>query len=125
MSVNVNIFNFNSNGIQPDIFAGINGSALSGVNDILTDIFSEFAGVFDSVGSNFSGSQSIAAGGCVVPPTPFESSQPQGSLKTDGSVITTPGGYKIEATGQFEWTIGVGDVTQLGHRCGSHRHYQD
>ena len=105
MSVNVNIFNFNSNGIQPDIFAGINTGALSGVNDILSDIFSEFAGVFDSVGNNFAGSQSIAAGGCVVPPSPFESSQPQGSLKTDGSVITTPGGYKIEATGQFEWTI--------------------
>jgi hypothetical protein len=105
MSVNVNIFNFNSNGVQPDVFSGINGSALSGVNDILSDIFNDFAHLFDSVGSNFSGHQSIAAGGCVVLPAPFESSHPQGSLKTDGSVITTPGGYKIEATGQFEWTI--------------------
>jgi hypothetical protein len=105
MSVNVNIFNFNSNGVQPDVFAGIDSSALSGVSDILSDIFSDFAQLFDSVGSQFSGNQSIAAGGCCVPPSPFESSQPQGSLKTDGSVITTPGGYKIEATGQFEWTI--------------------
>jgi hypothetical protein len=105
MSVNVNIFNFNSNGVQADIFAGINGTALSGVNDILSDIFSDFAEAFDVVGNTFSGNQSIAAGGCVVPPSPFESSQPPGSLKTDGSVITTPGGYKIEATGQFEWAI--------------------
>jgi len=106
MSVNVNIFNFNnSNGIQAELFAGINSTALSGVNDILSDIFSDFAQLFDSVGTNFSGNQSIAAGGCVVPPSPFESSQPQGSLKSDGSVITTPGGYKIEATGQFEWKI--------------------
>ena len=105
MSVNVNIFNFNSIGGQPNIFPDFSPAQLSGVNDILSDIFSEFAGVFDSVGSNFSGSQSIAAGGCVVPPSPFESSQPAGSLKTDGSVITTAGGYKIEATGQFEWKI--------------------
>ena len=106
MSVNVNIFNFNnSNGIQADIFAGINPTQLSGVDDILSDIFSDFARLFDSVGTNFSGNQSIAAGGCVVPPSPFESSQPQGSLKTDGNVITTAGGYKIEATGQHEWKI--------------------
>ncbi|HEY8561465.1 MAG TPA: DUF1521 domain-containing protein [Pyrinomonadaceae bacterium] len=105
MSVNVNIFNFNSPGIQADLFAGINPSQLSGVNDILADIFSDFAEAFDAVGNNFTGGQSIAAGGCVVPPSPFESSHPQGSLKTDGSVITTPGGYKIEATGQFEWKI--------------------
>lgn len=105
MSVNVNIFNFNSTGIQPDIFAGINSSALQGVNDILSDIFSDFAQLFDSVGNQFSGNQGIAAGGCVVPPSPFESSQPQGSLRTDGSVITTAGGYKIEATGQHEWKI--------------------
>lgn len=106
MSVNVNIFNFNnSNGIQADIFAGINSTALQGVNDILSDIFSDFSQLFDSVGSQFSGNQSIAAGGCVVPPSPFESSQPQGSLKVDGDVITTAGGYKIEATGQHEWKI--------------------
>jgi hypothetical protein len=106
MSVNINIFNFNSNGIQPDFFEGINDAALAGVNDILSDIFSDFAEAFDSVGSQFSQNyQSIAAGGCVVPPSPFESSQPPGSLKTDGNAVTTAGGYKIEATGQFEWKI--------------------
>jgi len=106
MSVNItNIFNFNSNGIQPDLFAGINTNALQGVNDILSDIFNDFGQLFDSLGNNFSGNQSIAAGGCVVPPSPFESSQPQGSLKVDGDVITTAGGYKIEATGQHEWKI--------------------
>jgi len=41
-----------------------------------------------------------------APPTPGDSSHPSGSLKTDSSgVITTPGGYKIEATSQFEWKI--------------------
>jgi hypothetical protein len=105
MSVNVNIFNFNSNEIQPGFFEGIDSTSLQGVNDILSDIFSDFADVFDSVGSRFSGNRSIAAGGCVVPPTPFESSQPQGSLKTDGNAIITAGGYRIEATGKHEWAI--------------------
>lgn len=105
MSVNItNIINFNANGVQPDFLAGINSNALQGVNDILSDIFSDFAQLFDSVGNNFSGNQSIAAGGCV-PPSPIDSSQPQGSLKSDGNVITTAGGYKIEATGQHEWKI--------------------
>lgn len=39
-------------------------------------------------------------------PDPVDSSHPQGSLTTDkNGVITTPGGYKIEATGQYEWKI--------------------
>lgn len=105
MSVNItNIINFNSNGVQPDIFAGINSNALQGVNDILSDIFKDFSQLFDSLGSQFSGNQNIAAGGCVVPPSPFDGSQ-QGGLSTDGGVVTTPGGYKIEATGQYNWKI--------------------
>lgn len=105
MGFNVNIFNFNSTGVQPGFFEGINSSALQGANELLSNIFSDFAQLFDSVGNQFSGNQSIAAGGCVVPPSPFDSCHPQGSLKTDGGVITTPGGYKIEATSQFEWKI--------------------
>lgn len=35
-----------------------------------------------------------------------DSCHPQGSLKTDKQgVVTTPGGYKIEATSQFEWKV--------------------
>lgn len=41
-----------------------------------------------------------------APPSPGDSSHPSGSLKTDkNGVITTPGGYKIEATKKFEWKI--------------------
>jgi hypothetical protein len=101
----VNVFNFNSSAVPADIFADIDSSALAGVDDILTDIFSDFAPLFDSVGNQFSGNQRILGGGCVVPPAPFESCHPQGSLKSDGNAVTTPGGYKIEATGQFEWKI--------------------
>jgi hypothetical protein len=39
-------------------------------------------------------------------PNPGDASQPSGSLKVDDKgVITTPGGYKIEATGQHEWKV--------------------
>jgi len=39
-------------------------------------------------------------------PNPADSSQPAGSLTKDANgVITTPGGYKIEATSQFEWKV--------------------
>ncbi|MBS1795813.1 MAG: DUF1521 domain-containing protein [Acidobacteria bacterium] len=105
MSVNINVFNFNNNGIQPDFFNGINGSALQGVDDILSDIFNDFSQLFDQVGSQFSGGQNIMGGGCVVPPSPFDGSQPPGSLKADGDVVTTPGGYKIESTGKYDWKI--------------------
>ncbi|HEX5750547.1 MAG TPA: DUF1521 domain-containing protein [Archangium sp.] len=40
------------------------------------------------------------------PPRPQDSCHPPGSLKTDDKgVVTTPGGYKIEATKQHEWII--------------------
>ncbi|HEX8823335.1 MAG TPA: DUF1521 domain-containing protein [Archangium sp.] len=51
---------------------------------------------------------SVVGGGPATPPapTPTDSSHPSGSLKTDANgVITTPGGYKIEATSQFEWKV--------------------
>jgi hypothetical protein len=39
-------------------------------------------------------------------PSPTDSTHPSGSLKVgDDGVITTPGGYKIEATKQYEWKI--------------------
>ncbi|WP_375766643.1 DUF1521 domain-containing protein [Archangium gephyra] len=51
---------------------------------------------------------SVVGNGPATPsaPAPSDSSHPSGSLKTDpNGVITTPGGYKIEATSQFEWKI--------------------
>jgi hypothetical protein len=107
MSINVNVFNFNANGVQPEFLDRLNPASLLGVDDILSDVFSNFAQLTD-FGGQFAGAQqppSIAAGGCVSPPLWGDCTHPEGSLKTDGSVITTPGGYKIEATGQFEWQI--------------------
>lgn len=107
-NINVNIFNFNSNGVRNDLLDGLNSTAFNDVNDILSNIFSDFSQLFDAIGGNaFNGNNSsIAAGGCCVPPSPIDSTHPEGSLKTDSNgVVTTPGGYKIEATKQHEWVI--------------------
>ncbi|MDC0712858.1 DUF1521 domain-containing protein [Stigmatella sp. ncwal1] len=41
-----------------------------------------------------------------APPSRGDSCHPSGNLKTDANgIITTPGGYKIQATGQHEWQI--------------------
>lgn len=112
MSVNVNntsvnIFNFNSNGVNPNVLDNLDKTAFQGVDDILSNIFKDFSQLFDKVGSQFNGNQNIRAGdgGCVRPPQIEDGSQPQGSLKSDGNAITTAGGYKIESTGKFDWKI--------------------
>lgn len=47
-----------------------------------------------------------AATGAPSAPAQTDAAHPQGSLKKDDNgVITTPGGYKIESTGQFNWKI--------------------
>ena len=41
----------------------------------------------------------------VSMPSPSDSTHPAGSLQVKDNVVTTPGGYKIEMLGQFEWKI--------------------
>ncbi len=41
----------------------------------------------------------------IEPPNPCECHQPSNTLKTEGNVVTTAGGYKIEQQGQFDWKI--------------------
>ncbi len=107
MGVNVNVFNFNSNGVNPSLFDGLNKTAFQGVDDILSNIFKDFSQLFDTVGNQVNGNQNFRSGdgGCVHPPMIEDGSQPQGSMKSDGNAITTAGGYKIEATDKFNWKI--------------------
>jgi hypothetical protein len=98
-----NYFNFNFNfGTTPPNTGQVSFS----------DILQDLANLFDGCGNGIW----AGGGGCIPgddfpmpapvdPPVIDDSSQPSGSLKVDGNVITTAGGYKIEATGQFEWKI--------------------
>lgn len=47
--------------------------------------------------------------GTVSPPVREDCCHPSGGLKVDqdSGVITTPGGYKIEQVGQFEWKLSL------------------
>jgi hypothetical protein len=49
----------------------------------------------------------LALNGAPSSPAPSDSAHPSGNLKTDPKtgVVTTPGGYKIEATDKFDWKI--------------------
>lgn len=102
---NIN-FNFNfSASSNTQLWGGLNTNAFNGVNDILSDLFTNFNNLFQQFNSGQNNFSNIAQGGCCQPPNPADSYQPSGGLKTDGGVITTPGGYKIEALSQFEWKI--------------------
>lgn len=102
--VNINVFNRTEFGFAPDVFGGVNTTALDRVDDRLTDIFN--TGRFDAGFEYQSASQlSIAAGGCIVPPDQGDCCHPEGSLRNEGGKIITPGGYTIEATKQHEWII--------------------
>jgi Domain of Unknown Function (DUF1521) len=85
-----------------------------GLNNVMNQISSlldRLAKSLESLGS----SQGFHAGnggcGCPSKPAPInppqlhDSCQPRNSLKTEGNVVTTPGGYKIEMQGKFDWKI--------------------
>lgn len=104
--VNLNYLNLNTTGIRQDFLSDLNPAALNDVNDILSGLFADIGKLFDALGGGQSQNQpGIMPGGCCMPPQPEDGAHPSGSLTTDGGVITTPGGYKIESTGQFEWKI--------------------
>jgi Domain of Unknown Function (DUF1521) len=72
------------------------------------DLLRGLAGFFDSLRPIMH--QRPGGNGCcrtVSPPLREDRCHPTGSLKVDqkSGVITTPGGYKIEQLGQYEWKI--------------------
>jgi hypothetical protein len=74
--------------------APANGTQAPGQSEFAQKEYNSLADVFD-----------LVVNGCPTAPTPLEASHPSGSLKNENGVITTPGGYKIEATNQFEWKV--------------------
>ncbi len=83
---------------QFDEFLGQIGDILSKFDEGFSKLLSSF--------DNFGGCGCPNDTAPIQPPSLWDSCQPEGGLKKEGdSAITTPGGYKIEMIGQFEWKI--------------------
>jgi hypothetical protein len=80
---------------------GIGGDMRSQLLNALADMFQAFGNMFGGGGGQ------CGQPGQVSPPCPSDCSPSgQGGLtKDDKGVVTTPGGYKIESTGQYDWQI--------------------
>jgi hypothetical protein len=101
-----NDFSFSSDRFQ------LPKNGIGKVFDQISSILDRLSQQFDRFDSNQQGLWGGHGGcGCPSKPAPIEppnfhdSCQPKDSLKTEGNVITTPGGYKIEMQGQFDWKI--------------------
>lgn len=76
-------------------------------NPAVDDFLTELQDFFNSLRQTPPNSHRGCGCGEVSPPTPEDRCHPRGNLKVDqdSGVITTPGGYKIEQVGQYEWKI--------------------
>ncbi|HEV7905883.1 MAG TPA: DUF1521 domain-containing protein [Pyrinomonadaceae bacterium] len=100
-SININ-FNFNG-------LAGLGANSellalLEATND-LADALGNFNDKFAALAEKFGATSALCQCAPVAPPALEDSCHPAGSLRAEGDVITTPGGYKIEMLGQYEWKI--------------------
>ena len=97
-------FSFNPAQLQREALISPELMALLQATGQLAEAWGNFNGALAAFNG---GRQSEAACHCapVSPPTPEDGCHPAGSLRTEGSVITTPGGYRIEMLGQYEWQI--------------------
>jgi hypothetical protein len=77
------------------------------MNDAVADFLTELKGFLDLLSRSPNSSGRGCGCGEVSPPVQEDGCHPSGTLKVDENtgVITTPGGYKIEQIGQFEWKI--------------------
>ncbi|HEV2763890.1 MAG TPA: DUF1521 domain-containing protein [Pyrinomonadaceae bacterium] len=80
-------------------------AALLRASGELLQSFSDLAAQFARLGEGQSKNSPACCCAPVEAPSPADSCHPAGSLEVDGDVITTPGGYKIEQLGQYEWKI--------------------
>lgn len=71
----------------------------------LAQAFGNFAEKLAALVGTEIGTYALTQPAPVSAPMPSDAHHPAGSLKTEGNAILTPGGYKIEMIGQYEWKI--------------------
>ncbi|HEX8474466.1 MAG TPA: DUF1521 domain-containing protein [Pyrinomonadaceae bacterium] len=100
----LNFFNlgfnaFSLRGLNPELLQLLD--SVTDAANALGTFTDKFAALVDKMGTT----SALCQCAPVPPPTPADSAHPAGSLQVSGDVITTPGGYKIEMLGQYEWKI--------------------
>jgi len=85
--------------IRPELVALIEASGK--LADAQGDFFDKFNALLQKAGPAAALSQYAP----VARPVRQDSCHPSGSLRANGGVVTTPGGYRIEPLSQFEWKI--------------------
>jgi hypothetical protein len=116
MSVSNNVSNnsngFSLNDLLPNSQFQLPRVGMGQALDQISQLLERLANQFEQ-SSNGSNGLWGGDGGCgcpskpapISPPNPCECHQPKNTLKAEGNVITTAGGYKIEQQGQFDWKI--------------------
>lgn len=107
----VNQTNVINLGLDPALAAALDPGVLVGLDEVAGEFASECAGYAAALSRlDASGGVDLvryALGQCapVSAPDFADSCHPAGSLRTRGDSIYTPGGYRIEMLGQYEWKI--------------------
>ncbi|HVF56632.1 MAG TPA: DUF1521 domain-containing protein [Pyrinomonadaceae bacterium] len=86
-------------GLDPELLALVEAAGK------LAEAAEDFAGGFAQLVAGRSDAASLCVCAPVSPPEIEDSCHPSGSLRTSGDTIDTPGGYRIEMVGQYEWKI--------------------
>jgi hypothetical protein len=97
-------FNFNFNGLT-GLGANSELLALLEATGDLADALGNFNDKFAALAEKFGATSALCQCAPVAPPALEDSCHPAGSLRAEGDVVTTPGGYKIEMLSQYEWKV--------------------
>lgn len=84
---------------------GINPAETHALLEAVNNVLASAEQKFPALTTERKSSQAAQTVAPVSEPDFADSSHPAGSLRAEGSVITTPGGYRIEMLGQYEWKI--------------------
>lgn len=107
----VNQTNVINLGLDPSLASALDPGVLAGLDEAAGEFASECAGYAAALSRlDASGAPDLmryALGQCapVSAPDFADGCHPAGSLRTRGDTIYTPGGYRIEMLGQYEWKI--------------------
>ncbi|HYO63801.1 MAG TPA: DUF1521 domain-containing protein [Pyrinomonadaceae bacterium] len=107
MTFSLEFSSFRLLGFDPSALQSLSpeAAALLSASGKLLQAYGDFAATLAQLTNGQPNSSPACQCAPVSSPAPEDSCHPAGSLSVEGDIITTPGGYKIEQLGQYEWKI--------------------